>query len=203
LGVASGENDPSSDVAAGLSELECKLRDLERAFTTLGVEYDGQPVEPPDTHLAPLPGPPATPSDAATPGAPPAPPPDPPAPAAALDVQNRIDDLTRSQERLSATVETLMADVSKLVDGLAGPPAAPNDPAPRDVVQPPPPAAAAPPPPPAPAPDPHPAPPPSAVVHPLPLRPMPEEPTPPPPARSVRDYAPNPPPRPGAGDDAG
>jgi hypothetical protein len=190
--VASGEHDPS-DVASGLSELECKLRDLERAFTTLGVEYDGRPTEPPDTHLTPPP--PDTPSDTAAPA--------PASPPTTPDVQNRIDDLTRSQERLAATVESLMADVSKLVDGLAKTPAAPHPSAPHDVGEPPPPPPAATAPPREPAPDPDPVPSPSGVVHPLPLRPMPDEPTGPPPARSVRDYAPKPPPRPGAGDDAG
>ncbi len=162
--MASGDSE--SDVAAGLSELECKLRDLERAFSTLGHEYDGRPVEPPPSdHLAPPPA--AEPPPASQPAA--------PAP------DDRLEELRRSQERLSATVETLMADVSKLVDGLAKPPPAAPPPAPPPVAPPPPPLAVAPPPPPPPAP-----------LPPLPLKP-PEEPTPAPEPRSIRDYVPKPP----------
>src|SRR5262252_3217990 len=136
--MASG--DPESDVAAGLSELECKLRELERAFSTLGHEYDGRPTEPPpEDHLAPVP--PAT---------------DAPADAPAPEPDDRIEELARTQARLSATLEALQADVSRLVDGLAKPPpGAPQAPS-----------AAAPPPPP-PPPPPAPPPPPIPPIHPL------------------------------------
>jgi resuscitation-promoting factor RpfA len=161
--VASGE--PESDVAAGLSELECKLRELERAFSTLGHEYDGRPSEPPpQDHLSP-----AQPVTGAT-----------PPPVAPEPQSSSIDDLARRQEHLSATLESLQADVSRLVEGLAKPPPA----APAAAV------------PPAPAPlAPRPAP-----VHPLPVQRV-QEPEPPAEPRSIRDYVPKPPATPAPADD--
>ena len=163
-----------SDVSSGLNELETKLRELERAFSTLGQDLDG-----------PAPADVVPPTRAA------------PAPVVSLaaperrdDVQDQIDELVRSQERLTATMQALVEDVSRVVDGLA----AAETPAPTPF------AARAPRPAPAsvwePRPAPHPVPDTAAGLHiATPLIPH-VEPTPAPVARSVRDYLPNPsPPR--------
>jgi hypothetical protein len=159
-------NGSDSDVSSGLNELESKLRELERAFSTLG--HDLEPATAPVAAAPPVVAP------ALVPAAPPPPvvalAPAPSAPATPdAGVQAQIDELMRSQERLTATVQALVSDVTRLVEGLAAPVPAPT-PATATATtwaQP-------------------------AVIHPLPLR-VPDDPTPPPPARSVRDYAPHPP----------
>jgi hypothetical protein len=158
-----------SDVSSGLNELETKLRELERAFSTLGQDLD---APPPAAGVTPLRGAP----DPVVALAP---------PAHRDDVQDQIDELVRSQERLTATMQALVEDVSRVVDGLAAEQAA----APAATPAPAPIAAPAP----APASPPVPGwePPPAALHVAAPLIPY-EEPTPAPVARSVRDYLPNP-----------
>ncbi len=153
----------ASDVSSGLNELETKLRELERAFSTLGQDLDAPAPADSVTPLRGAPGPvvalaPPEPRD---------------------DVQDQIDALVRSQERLTATMQALVEDVSRVVDGLA----AAETPAPKPSTAP------------APAPASVWEPPPPAQHVAAPLIPY-EEPTPAPVARSVRDYLPNPsPPR--------
>jgi hypothetical protein len=158
-----------SDVSSGLSELEGKLRELERAFSALGPEVDGHPPVTPDTPVTPL---------AVAP----------PAPERRDDVQQQIDELVRSHERLTATVQALVEDVSLIADELAvEAPAAParapvaSVQAPASVWEP------------APAAYSEPTAADLTAVHvAAPLIPH-GEPTPVPVARSVRDYLPTPP----------